>query len=91
MAGKGILLNKEGELLIENNALVVGESTLQEVAIILQSNQGDSKFDPLLGANLTNLIKTQTSKFSLINRVKTQLALDNKDYDTVKHLIEINL
>lgn len=88
MAGKGILLDKDGDLLIQNKSLVVGDSILQEVAIILQSNQGDSKFDPLLGANLTNLVKRRISKFTLIERVKIQLALDNKDYENVKHLIE---
>lgn len=91
MARKGILLNEEGELDIKNKELVVGDSVMQEVSIILQMNQGESKFDPLLGANLVNLIKTNTSRFDLENRVKTHLALDGKDYEQIKHLITTHI
>lgn len=91
MAGKGILLDDSGDLTIQNKSLVVGNSAIQEVSIILQMNQGESKFDPLLGANLINLIKTNTSRFEIENRVKTHLALDGKEYDKIKHLIKTTI
>lgn len=87
MAGKGILLDENGDLIVRDKSLIIGNSMLQEVFIILQMNQGESKFDPLLGANLVNLIKTNTSRFEIENRVKTHLALDGKDYEKIKHLI----
>lgn len=87
MAGKGILLDESGDLTIINNSLDIGNTLLQEVSIILQMNQGHSRFDPLLGANLINLVKTNKSRFEIEKRVKTHLAIDNKNYDEIKDLI----
>lgn len=91
MAGKGILLSKTGTLLIKNKSVVVGDSELQEVAIILQMNQGEDKFNPIIGANLIQEKKTNKSRLSIERRVKTHLALDNKDFDLIKEKITINL
>ena len=89
--GKGILLDEHGDLAIKSGTLELGDTLLQEVWLILQMNQGDSKFAPLLGANLVNLIKTNASRFEIENRAKTHLALDGKEYDEIKHLLTTHI
>ena len=91
MAGKGILLDETGDLLIKNKSLLLGKTHLQEVALILGMVQGEHKFQPLLGCNLIKKIKTNQSRFKFENTVKIQLALDNKDFDSIKHLITLIL
>lgn len=88
MAGKGILLGRDGDLQVYNKSLVVGSSTMQEVAIILQMNQGEQKFFPALGANLIQLVKSKASRFDIENRAKVHLALDGKSYDLIKEHIQ---
>lgn len=87
MAGKGILLDTDGDLLVSNGSLKTGESTMQEVAIILQMNQGEQKFMPVLGANIIQLAKSKVSRFDMESRTKIALALDGKDYDQLKEQV----
>lgn len=91
MAGKGILIGDDGDVRIQNNSLVVGDSVLQETMIILGLNQGEHKFEPLLGPNLIQLIKSKAKRFDFERRVKIALALDNKDYQQIKHLIKTTI
>lgn len=91
MAGKGILLTAENNLLIISRRLIVGDSRMQEVALILQMNQGEQKFEPVLGANLIQYSKTKIKNFDIENRVKIHLALDDKQYDQIKQQIKDNV
>jgi phage baseplate assembly protein W len=84
---KGIILDN-GKLKVLNKSLVVGDSEMQEVAIILSLNQGEHKFNPLMGPNLVQLLKSKASSFNIENRVRVALALDNKDYDALKNKIK---
>ena len=89
--GKGILLGEDGDMLIRNKSLVVGNSEMQEVALILQMNQGEQKFELLLGTNLAELIKTNSSRFEIERRVKINLSRDGKDYNQIKDRIKTSL
>lgn len=91
MAGKGILLTAENNLLIISRRLIVGDSKMQEVALILQMNQGEQKFEPVLGANLIQYSKTKVKNFDIESRVKIHLALDDKQYDQIKQQIKDNV
>ena len=91
MAGKGILLTAENNLLIISRRLIVGDSRMQEVALILQMNQGEQKFEPVLGANLIQYSKTKVKNFDIESRVKIHLALDDKQYDQIKQQIKDNV
>lgn len=88
MAGKGILLGENGDLLIKNKSVVVGDTEMQEVAIILQLNQGELKLYPLLGPNLIQLQKTNSSKFLIEQRLRLNLARDGKNYDDIKNKVQ---
>ncbi|WP_417366906.1 hypothetical protein [Flavobacterium beibuense] len=92
MAGKkGILLDGNNDLKVQNGSLVIGESELQEVGIILSLNQGELKFNPTLGCNLVELIKANASKVDIVKRVRVNLAKDRKDYNAIKNKIKISL
>lgn len=85
---RGILLDKDGDLLIQNKQMVVGDTELQEVAIILGMNQGEHKFEPVLGANLVEFLKGKHKAEDIEDRIKIQMSLDNKDYKSVKEKIQ---
>lgn len=88
MAGKGILLAEDGDLLVVNKSLAVGSTEMQEVAIILSMNQGEQKFHPLIGANLVQMKKANVSKFDIEKRVRVALARDGKDYSSIQQKIK---
>lgn len=88
MAGKGIILAEDGDLLVINKSLAVGSTEMQEVAIILSMNQGEQKFHPLIGANLVQMKKSNLSKFDIEKRVRVALARDGKDYNQIKEKIK---
>lgn len=91
MAGKGILLAADGDLQAPGKTLMIGESTMQEVAFILQMNQGEQKFFPALGANLIQLIGSKANRLDIESRVKVHLALDGKSYDLIKSQIQLTI
>lgn len=86
----GIKLDSGGDLLITNGRMALGDTMMQEVAIILQMNQGEQKLEPLLGANLTQFIKGKAKSFEIEKRVKMHLAMDRKDYNQVKKNIKVS-
>lgn len=91
MAGKGILLDDNNDLKIVGKRMVVGDSTMQEVGVILQMNQGELKSVPMLGPNLAQLKKTNASRFDLEQRMRVHLAIDGKDYQEIKQQLKTTL
>lgn len=90
MAGKGILIDENNEPIIVEGSMVIGDTEMQEVALILGLNQGEHKFNPVLGPNLIQLSKTNQSKFDIEQRVRVHLAMDGKDYNAIKNKIQIS-
>ena len=88
MAGKGILLDENNDLLIVGKQMVIGDSQMQEVAIILEMNQGALKSKPILGADLIQLLKANASKVDVQRRVRIHLEKDGKDYNAIKNKIK---
>lgn len=86
-----IMLDENNDLKIMNGDFVVGESTMQEVKLILQLNQGELKSDPILGPNLFTLLKTNGNNKIVSSIVRRHLARDNKNYDDIKNAIQINV
>lgn len=87
---KDILLDDNDDLIIENGDFKIGESLTQDVGLILRMNQGELKEDPLLGANLIQLIKSSVDNDELQTRVKLHLQRDGKDYEALKNYIKLN-
>lgn len=83
------LLDNEDDLLIEDGDFVIGESTMQDVGIILKAVPGEIKNDPILGAALFAKVKSGASQLEIEAIVKKHLKRDGKDYNTVKNNINI--
>jgi hypothetical protein len=87
-----ILLDNEDDLLFNSNGeLVIGDSTLQDVGIIVRLNQGDLKEDPLLGPNLIHLINSNADADMVKQRIKLHLERDGKNYNELENLINLNV
>lgn len=84
---KGILLDENNDIKIVNGRMQLGDTMMQEVGIILQMNQGELKFDPMLGANIVTKMRGIVNRHKIESIIDTQLALDGKDYDSIKELI----
>ena len=84
-----ILLNDSDDLNIVNGDFVIGESTLQEVGIILRLNSGELRNDPVLAPNLIQLVNSASKDQEFEERVRLFLRRDNKNYEDIKKLINI--
>lgn len=91
MAGKGIILTDAFDIDIVNGSMVIGESEMQEVAVILSLNQGDLKFAPVLGPSLVRLKKANKRNFEIEQAIRVHLAIDNKDYSAIKNKINVHV
>jgi len=87
---KDIILDEDNDLLFKNGDLVIGESEMQEVGLILQSNQGDFKQSPIIGSNLTTEVRGLDNKVKRERNLRIQMKLDGKNYDTIKNRLKIN-
>lgn len=86
---KDILQDQNGDILISNGDVVIGESDLQEVGEIIQANPGDIKNDPIIGVGLNKYIKGKVSNHFVEAEVKTHLKRDDKNYNQIKKQILI--
>jgi len=89
--GKGILLNENFELVVLNGVTAVGDTEMQEVAVILSMNQGELKDDPILGPNLVQMMKSGAKQYDIEQRARVHLARDGKNYDAIKHKIKTTI
>lgn len=85
-----LLLDQNDDLDFTGGDFNLGESTLQDVGIILRLNQGDLKTDPVMGPNLIRFIKRPVSQEKVDALVKLNLARDGKDYKEIKKYVTIN-
>ena len=81
-------MSEENDIKIVTGDFDIGDSEMQEVALILQSTQGEWKANPILGPNLFRFIKAKTNKAEIEREVSIHLAIDNKDFKTLKTKIE---
>ena len=84
-------MDDDNDLKIVGKRMLIGESTMQEVGVILQMNQGELKTVPMLGPNLVQLKKTNASRFDIEQRMRINLAMDRKDYQEIKEQVKATL
>ncbi|CAA0228449.1 conserved hypothetical protein [Tenacibaculum maritimum] len=87
---KDLLLDKDGDLLIQNGDIAVGESLTQDVSIIIRLSKGDLKSDPVLGADLITMINQKESPAVIEDQIRLHLERDGKDYDQIKEQVISN-
>ena len=79
VSSSDILLSDNNELIIVDGDFSCGESSQQEVGLIVASNQGDWKQDVMVGVEIyksINASTTASNKNSLVKRIKSQLEYD---------------
>uniref|UniRef100_UPI0039A41360 hypothetical protein n=1 Tax=Ornithobacterium rhinotracheale TaxID=28251 RepID=UPI0039A41360 len=86
---RDVLLDKQGDLEFLNGDFFAGESTLQEVGILLQLNQGALKSDPLCGVNMFKYLKGKGSRVEMEKQLKIQLERDGKNYEDIKKHLKL--
>ena len=95
---KGILLNKDNDLLIKvrrgkdgkiTGGLVVGNNAVQCAGLVLQMNQGELKEDPIIGANLLRNMRGKLNRDKLKNQIETALIRANIRFEDVKNELDI--
>lgn len=96
----GILLDANYNLLINKkvdssgkivSGLVIGNTTDQEVALVLQMSQGELKEDPLLGIGLTKFIRGKYSPTKVEQRIRSHFTRAGIDYDTYKERMQTQI
>lgn len=76
-----ILLDEEGDIIIENGDFKIGESTYQEVKSLLETPPGGLRENGYFGIDLANEIDEDGS-INFKAELKKQLKLDNKKLKT---------
>ena len=77
-----ILLDADGDLLMENGDLVIGEADNQNVELIFKANKGEIRSSPELGFGAGKYVKSTDPKARFKRDLKVELARDNyKDLD----------
>lgn len=93
---KGLLLDKDGDIRIVPHkgkdgltGFVIGDTLIQNAAIVLELNQGELKEDPVLGANLIRYIRSQADKRAIEKQMKIHLKRAGIDYSELVDKIKL--
>lgn len=79
-----ILLDEAGDLAFENGDLSVGESSQQEIELLLSTHRGEWKESPLTGAGLPQTIKSRATRNAIRKIINSELERDGfVDVDTL--------
>ena len=87
-----LMLDADGDLLIENGDFVIGETTQQNIGLILISEKGEWRHTPYVGAGLKSDIEDEAEPAELMQEIKKQLELDgllNVTIDTSSGKFEV--
>lgn len=96
---KGLLLDKDGDIRIiprkgtdgKLTGFAVGDTLIQNAAIVLELNQGELKEDPVLGANLIRYIRSKANKTVIEKQMKVHLKRAGIDYSELVDKINIEI
>jgi hypothetical protein len=87
---RDFLLDENNDLKVAGGDFATGETDMQEVGLILSTNQGEWKENAVLGANLVTKVRSNPEAVRLERNLRIQLRLDGKDYEQVKNKIKMN-
>ena len=80
---RDILLNENKDISFKNGDFAFGESIDQEVDLIMRSNKGEWRHDPLLGVNMIKNINAKRGLTNIEQQLKIQLKRDNKHLNSI--------
>jgi predicted Ser/Thr protein kinase len=86
---KGILLDKDDDLKVENGTLKVGERKMQDAYIVLSINQGEIKTDPVVGSNLAKMIRGGEKREKIRKVIEVSLERIGIKFDEIRHQFDL--
>lgn len=89
MAERDFILGDDGDMQIRNGDFVTGESLTQDVALIMLSNKGEIRHDPLCGCDLRKMTNARFTRSRLEQLVKVQVERDGKSWGDIKDGINL--
>lgn len=81
---KDILLDENGDLKIVNGDFVVGDSDNQEIENLLIATKGEFKEFPLVGGDISKILKSRSGQTAALKEIKYQLKNDGFDISDIK-------
>lgn len=96
---KGILLDTNGDIAIvphrakdgKLTGFSLGDTLVQNAAIVLELNQGELKEDPVLGVNLIRYIRSKANKTAIEKQMKIHLKRAGIEYSELVDRINIEI
>lgn len=82
---KALLLDENNDLQTADGALLLGDTSEQNAALIAETEKGEWKEHPQMGAGLRHLIKTQNTEREIIRQVSVAL-----QYDGINAAVTVN-
>lgn len=74
---KDYILDENGDYLINDGDFFYDDSEDQEVYQILQTNPGEWRESPMIGAGFINVLKTEKSDEDIKKKIDTALRMDD--------------
>lgn len=78
-----ILDDEDGDILIEDGDLAMGDSLDQDVATIVGLNPGEWPSDPILGPGLIRLMKGNATPTAIRQAIRLHLSRDGKNVKSI--------
>lgn len=75
---RGMLLGDDGDLMVENGGLAIGQTDDQNVSMLISASKGEFKHAPALGVGMVDFIKKSSPSASeeLKRRISVNLKAD---------------
>lgn len=89
MAARDFLLDDSGEMIVRNGDLAVGDSLTQELGLLMLTNKGEIRWDPLCGCDLIRRMNSTLRRSQLEREVRLQVERDGKNWGDLKEGINI--
>lgn len=87
MTSNDYILGDDGDLVIQNGDFLFGDSRTDDVDLIIATNQGEWKQDPLTGCNMVERMRSKQSPDQIQRAVRIQVMRDGMNFNEVrKHL-----
>lgn len=80
---KGIVLNDDLTLQVQNGSLVIGDTTYQNQKLLLLAEKGEFKFRPMRGVGTKRYIETANPD-ELAREIRTEFITDGMKVNSIK-------
>ena len=80
---KGIILNDDFSLKVQNGSLAVGDSTAQNQKILILANKGDFKMRPMRGVGAARFLESEIPS-DFAREIRTEFVADGMTVNSIQ-------